>query len=166
MDPAQAGERAQTRRKDAFELAVGAISRRERTVSELREWLGEREVEPAEVQEALERLISIGELDDERFASRYAEDKRELRGWGPERIREALIERGIERRLAEAAVADERPEEQAERAARLLTERGDALDDDRGRARALGFLARRGYDYEVAYQAIRLAAEDPVARRA
>jgi regulatory protein len=84
----------------AFELAVGAISRKERTVAELREWLAARDVATDEAEEALERLIEIGELDDERFARLYAEDKRDLRGWGPDRIREALVERGIERRTA------------------------------------------------------------------
>lgn len=141
----------------AFELAVRAISRKERTIGELREWLGERDVAEADIEEALERLISIGELDDERFARCFAEDKRELRGWGPERIRETLISRGIERRLAEAASEGESAADQAARAAQLLGERAAELDDDSGRGRALSFLARRGYDYEVAYQAVRIA---------
>ncbi len=153
----------------AFELAVGAISRKERTVAELREWLAARDVEADEAEEALERLIEIGELDDERFAQRYAEDKRDLRGWGPDRIREALIERGIERGIAETAAGGEGTTEQAERAAALLRGRGADLGDEGGRGRALAYLARRGYDYEVAYQAVRLAGQDPgagTARRA
>ena len=36
--------------------------------------------------------------------------------------------------------------------------RRQPLDADAERARALGFLTRRGYQYEVAYEAIRLAA--------
>ncbi|MDQ3571775.1 MAG: RecX family transcriptional regulator [Actinomycetota bacterium] len=141
----------------AFELAVGAISRKERTVTELREWLGDRELAPAEVEEAVERLTAMGALDDERFAHCYADDKRELRGWGPERIMEALMSRGIDRHLAEAVCQGEPAADQAERAAKLLSGRGGALDDDAGRGRALAFLARRGYDYEVAYRAVRLA---------
>jgi regulatory protein len=155
--------------KDAFELAVGAISRKERTVAELRAWLTARDVEAAEAEEAIERLTAVGELDDERFARRYAEDKRELRGWGPDRIREALVERGIERGLAEAAAGRDGPVEQAERAAALLRGRGAQLGSEAGRARALAYLARRGYDYEIAYQAVRLAeraAGDDEARRA
>jgi regulatory protein len=145
----------------AFELAVGAISRKERTVAELREWLAARDVATDEAEEALERLIEIGELDDQRFARRYAEDKRDLRGWGPDRIREALVERGIERALAGAAADGEGPAEQAERAAALLRGRGADLRDEAGRAKALAYLARRGYDYEVAYQAVRLVERDP-----
>jgi len=146
-----------SKEKGAFELAVGAISRKERTVAELREWLSDRELDGADVEETVERLISMGGLDDERYARCYAEDKRELSGWGPERIREALMSRGIDRHLAEAVCQGEPAVDQAERAAKLLADRGDALDDDAGRGRALAFLARRGYDYEVAYQAVRLA---------
>lgn len=145
------------RKADAFELAVAAIARKQRTVAELRGWLDAREVAEDDAADAIERLIAIGELDDGRYAEGYAADKRELRGWGPERIREALIERGIERSLAEAAAGDERPEEQAERAADLLAKRGDSLAADSERGRALAFLARRGYDLEIAYQAVRLA---------
>ena len=53
------------------------------------------------------------------------------------------------------------PAEQAERAAALLRGRGADLRDEAGRAKALAYLARRGYDYEVAYQAVRLAERDP-----
>jgi regulatory protein len=146
--------------REAFALAVGAISRKERTVAELREWLAARGVEADEAEEAVARLIAIGELDDERFARRYAEDKRELRGWGPGRIEATLVERGIERALAEAAAGDG-PAEQAERAAALLRGRDADLGDEAGRGRALAYLARRGYDYEVAYQAVRLAEREP-----
>jgi regulatory protein len=142
---------------DAFELAVAALARKERTVGELRQWLAARGTEPAEIDAALERLVAIGELDDARFAQRYAEDKRSLRGWGPERIRAALVERGVDPSLAAAAAGEEAPAVQAERAAALLIGRGSDLGDDAGRGKALAYLARRGYDYETAYQAIRLA---------
>ena len=48
-------------------------------------------------------------------------------------------------------------ETEVERAVRVLNERGADLSDDRGRQRALGLLARRGYEAEEAYAAIRIA---------
>jgi regulatory protein len=144
--------------EDAFERAVGALSRRERTTAELEAWLAERGYPRAEVAAAIDRLTAIGELDDERFARRYAEDKRELRGWGTERIREALASRGVSRRLVEVALEDDSHGTQVERASDLLARRGKPLDADADRARALGYLTRRGYEYEVAYEAVRLAA--------
>ena len=45
----------------------------------------------------IERLTEAGGIDDARFARLFAEDKRALRGWGPERIEEALRARGVGR---------------------------------------------------------------------
>ncbi|MDQ2676094.1 MAG: recombination regulator RecX [Actinomycetota bacterium] len=145
------------RKASAFELALRSISRRERTVAEVRGFLAQREVDPEEAQEAIERLIELGQLDDERYAELFEQDKRELFGWGPARIREALIEKGVSRPIAEAAAGGESADDQVERAAELLDRRDDRLDDDSGRNRALAFLARRGYELEVAYAAVRLA---------
>ena len=138
----------------AFELAVGAITRKERTIHEMREWLEARDLHPDDVTATVERLIEIGQLDDEKYARLYAEDKRELSGWGPERIRETLISRGIDSRTAGAAAAAESSEEQIERAEGLLLRRGSNVGEESGRAKALAFLSRRGYDYDVAYAAI------------
>jgi regulatory protein len=140
---------------DAFELAVGALGRKERTTAELTAWLGERGVEADEVVATIERLVEIGELDDERFARRYADDKRELRGWGAVRIREALIARGVPTELAELAAGSESHGAQLERAAELLSRNGLDAASEPARARALAFLTRRGYDYEIAYEAVR-----------
>ncbi len=145
------------RERSAFELAVKAISRRERTVAEVRAWLAARDVEEAEAEEAIERLIEMEQLDDERYARLFTEDKRELFGWGPDRIRDGLIERGVARSIAEGAVAGESRDDLAERAANLLSRRSGDLGDDSGRGKALAFLARRGYELEVAYEAVRIA---------
>ncbi|MFL5871565.1 MAG: regulatory protein RecX [Solirubrobacterales bacterium] len=141
--------------EDAFERAVGALGHREHTTAELAAWLAERGFPPAEVEGAIERLTAIGELDDERFARRYAEDKRELRGWGADRIREALAAKGLDRATVEAAVGVEADEDELERALLLLERRGEPAVDEASRSRALGFLARRGYESEVAYEAVR-----------
>jgi regulatory protein len=103
----------------------------------------------------LTRLVEDGSIDDERFARRYAEDKRELAGWGPERIREALSSRGISADLIEAALAAESEDEVVARASALLARSGTEVADEGGRKRALAQLARRGFPLEAAYDAVR-----------
>lgn len=141
--------------QEAFERALEALARREHTSAELAAWLAERGFGTAAVEDAVGRLIADGAIDDERFAVAFAADKRELRGWGPERIRDALRERGVEAALIEAAVDREGHASQLERAIELLERRGEPAADERARGRALAFLARRGYDSEVAYDAVR-----------
>jgi regulatory protein len=142
---------------DALEAALSALRRKERTATELAIWLEQRGHDPDRVQATIAELGEAGELDDERFARRYAEDKRELRGWGSERIRRALAERGVAPGLIDLAVGQDTDAAELSRASELLRRRGKPLGDDADRARALGFLIRRGYDYEVAHEAIRLA---------
>jgi regulatory protein len=142
---------------DAFEVALAGLRSKERTNAELTAWLERRGYGAEEIEVAIGHLTDLGELDDERFAQRYAEDKRELRGWGAERIREALLGRGVAPSLAEAAVEADSHEDQVGRARNLLADRGQRLAKDADRARALGYLTRRGYEYEIAYEAIRLA---------
>jgi regulatory protein len=151
----EAVEPGHDRSQEAFERGLAALRRRERGTAELAEWLAGRDFTSAEIGTAIARLTEVGELDDRRFAERFAEDKRELRGWGPERIREALAARGIPRELIDSALRGDDHAEQLARAALLLAKRGQPLTTDAERNRALAFLTRRGYDYELAYEAIR-----------
>jgi regulatory protein len=114
-------------------------------------------VDEPERAEVIARLVAEGVLDDERFARRYAEDKRDLAGWGPDRIREALLARGVDREHVEAALAGEGEAEQLKRAVAMLHERGLRCDSDPERDRALRLLVRRGYALELAYEAVRAA---------
>src|SRR5512133_4005413 len=100
----QQGRRAQD---DAYKLALKALRYKERTESELRDWLAERGVEEAEVEEVIALLAEAGAIDDASFARRYAEDKRQLARWGPQRIAKSLEGRGVAPEHIEAAVACE-----------------------------------------------------------
>jgi regulatory protein len=138
--------------QEALALALRALSQKERSVAELGRWLRLQGVSEDEAADVVDHLVSIGILDDARFAARFAADKRDLSGWGSERIRAALEQREIVAAAIEAALPAQ--EDELERARALLCERGADLSDDRGRQRAFGLLARRGYSAELAYEAI------------
>jgi regulatory protein len=142
-------------RKGAYELALRALGHKERTESELRVWLAEREVAEAEIEEVIALLADAGAIDDASFARRYAEDKRELVGWGPDRIRTVLQGRGVAAEHIDAALATDDQDRQLERAMALLSDRGMSCASERERERALGLLVRRGYPLELAYEAVR-----------
>ena len=145
---------------DAYELALRALERKERSTAELACWLRERGVAEEDLEAAIARLTELGELDDARFARRYAEDKRELAAWGSERIQATLLARGLAPEDIEAALAPDSEPDQVERAIELLVRRGRSLDSDGARASALGYLTRKGYTYEIAHEAIRARSRD------
>ncbi len=144
---------------EAFAKALVALRRRERTAAELHGWLRERGVAGETAEEVVAELVEIGELDDERFAFAYAADKRELAGWGTHRIAAALRERGVGDALADRA-AEEPREDELGRAVELVRGKGEDLGDDKGCARSLALLTRRGYERELAYEAVRRARRD------
>jgi regulatory protein len=148
-------DRIERERERAIQLGYRAVGTRERTVAELRTFLERKRVEPAAIDDAVAELTEAGFLDDARYAQRFAEDKRELDRWGSERIARELRRRGIAPDLIESAVADRGREAELETALLVLEQRVPAPCDDRERDRAWRLLIRRGYEPEVAYEAVR-----------
>jgi len=151
------------RLQHALDLAYRHLARRARTQAEVRRHLEEALVDPGTVEEAVGELERAGYLDDADYARRFAEDRRTLDGWGPDRIERRLLELGIEPGLVARALADRDAGEERAAAAAILARRFPApLATERDRARALGVLARKGYDLELAHDAIRAHARDDV----
>jgi regulatory protein len=152
---ADGDHRAARERERAIQLGYRAVGHRERTVAELRTFLERKRVEPEAIDEAVAELRQSGFLDDARYAQRFAADKRELDRWGSERIARELHRRGIAPDLIEAAVADRSREAELQTALLVLEQRAPSLHDDRERDRAWRLLVRRGYEPELAYEAVR-----------
>jgi regulatory protein len=150
------GADAPARLQHALDLAYRHLGARDRTVAEVRRHLTGREVEPETIEAAIAAIEEQGYLDDARYAQRFAEDRRELDAWGPERIERRLLGLGVDRDLVAAALAARRPDEELAAAVALLRRRFPVPPGtDRERERALGLLARKGYDLELAYDAVR-----------
>lgn len=111
----------------------------------------------SEIEGVVALLAEAGAIDDASFARRYAEDKRLLAGWGPDRIARTLEGRGVPREHIMAVLDGDNESAQLERATALLLGRGMSCDTKRERERALGLLVRRGYSLELAYDAVRAA---------
>lgn len=151
-------------RRRAVDLAYRVIARRERTVAELRADLDRKGVAPDYVEEAVAELGAAGYLDDAGYARRFAEDRRTIERWGAERIERDLLGRGVPAHLVAEALADVDRDGELETAVEVLRERVPAPpEDDRGRDRAWRMLVRRGYEPELAYEALRLHARHEAA---
>jgi regulatory protein len=132
------------------------LGKRDRTIAQMRAHLARADASAELIEETLAELIEQGYLDDARYAGRFAEDRRKLDGWGTQRIYRRLLELGVEREQAQLATRVEDGEDELEFALQLLRERvKGALEDPRARQRALGLLLRRGYEQDVAYEAVR-----------
>jgi regulatory protein len=156
----------------ALGWALAHVNRRERTVAELLAHLERKGVSDALAQATVGELVDQRLVDDARFAEMFITDKRELEGWGAERIRRGLSAHGVDRDLAEQALAaadashagpfpdgageaTPRPATELERALELLRRRfPDPPLQRRDRDRAFGMLVRKGYESELAVDAL------------
>jgi regulatory protein len=146
----------EVRLQHAREVAWTALNRRDHTVAELARVLARKRVEPAVIDTVAGELCEQGYLDDARYAHRFAEDRRQLDGWGAERIQQRLLALGVERELVAAAVGEQDHEGELEAALALLQRRfPEPPATPRDCERALGVLIRKGYELELAHDAIR-----------
>ena len=124
-------------------------------MAEVRTVLERKRVEPAAIEAAVEDLRAAGLIDDARYARLFAQDKRELERWGSGRIERDLRRRGVAPEHIEAALAEVDHAGELATALTLLRERFAPPADDRERDRAWRLLVRRGYEPELAYEAVR-----------
>lgn len=145
------------RLRRALDFAYRYLNRRDRSVAEVRRHLEAKRCEPAAIDAAVAELVELGYLDDARYAQRFAEDRRALDGWGAERIARKLATIGIDAADIDAAVSEQDHAAELDAAVELLRRklRGVVPETDRDRERALGFLVRKGYDLDLAYDAVR-----------
>jgi regulatory protein len=152
----------EVRLQHARDVAWRALNRREHTVADLARTLARRRVEPAVIDAVVGELCEQGYLDDASFARRFAEDRRRLDGWGAERIERRLAALGVDRELISAAVGEQDHEGELDAAVALLRRRfPDPPATPRDCERALGLLVRKGYELELAHDAIRRHAGAP-----
>jgi regulatory protein len=162
------GAGAPARTEDPFQHALGIalkyLSRRDRSVHEVRVRLERSAVDARVADDVIRQLVDQGLLDDARFARLFAEDKRTLEAWGSDRIERGLNARGIPPQLVRDAIGVASEGSELDRALSLLRRRfPTAPQNRRDRDRALGVLLRKGYDSELALDALAAHSREPKA---
>jgi regulatory protein len=139
---------------DPYQKALALLVRREHSRRELERKLADRGAEPAQSEDALDRMVELGFQDDGRFARALART-RAAAGYGPQRIRAELGTHALT--SEQIAVALDACETDWPTAARKLVSRrypGSKLSDPRQRRKAIEFLLRRGFDHASAYASV------------
>lgn len=140
----------------ALALAYRHLGRREHSVAELRTRLERAGTDPQITAETLTILAELGYLDDARYARLMVEDRRNVDGWGEQRIRARLQQAGVGRDLTDRALGESGRGGELEAALAQLQRRWRRPPaDDRERQRAFAQLIRLGYEADVVYEAIR-----------
>jgi regulatory protein len=137
----------------ARNYALRLLELRGRSVKDVRDKLRVKGAAPADIDLVIDDLLSLGLLDDEKFARDWIENRQHFRPTGVVRLRQELFAKGIDREIVDQAVreyksnADEFPAalDLAKRKMKLYRK----LDADTTKRRLAGFLARRGYEASI-----------------
>lgn len=154
------------RRVSAHDAALRLLSHRPRSENEMRTRLAMRGVSPGAIDDEIERLRNAGLLDDQKFAAAWVEDRKRVSPRGKRMLRYELLGRGIAPESADEATQDVDDRETAIELARSRARRAPLTSYEAFVSRVGGFLRRRGFDYEVAAAATRLAWDEATASAA
>jgi SOS response regulatory protein OraA/RecX len=135
---------------EAFEAALRILRHRDRSVAEVERSLAERGFSVEDRDDAVERLVRTGLVDDERFARARASSL-SGRGAGDARVRQELRDAGIDASVVEEAIAELEPE--SLRAHRIAARRG-------GGPRTARYLRANGFAAEVVGDVVASDLED------
>jgi len=140
--------------RKAYEYALDLLSARGYTTRNLRRKLIQKELAPAEIESAVNRLIDAGLLDDAKYAREFARQKLTTGGSSVRRVQRALVVKGIPSELARDAIDAVMEEEEVdiehsiESAARKKVASMGDLPIEVKRRRLFAFLARRGFEID------------------
>jgi regulatory protein len=136
---------------ELFEYAVGALSRRMRTVRDLRRLMKPRAFEgergEADMDRVCERLVELKYLSDERFAADFTRLRKENQGFGRRRVAQDLAVKGVGKELVAETLAAAFDETDEVALARAYCERKRIQKpvEQKDSVRVMNRLMRAGY---------------------
>ena len=141
--------KAEDAREVAYLQALKYLNYRPRTEAEVRQNLLKHAVPEEIIPETIERLKQNRLLDDSRFAQDWVENRTDLRPRSRRALAYELRQRGVDRQVIEQSLDALDDEELAYQAALKQSRKLKNLDWQDFRQKMYGFLARRGFHYEV-----------------
>ncbi len=138
----------------ARELALNRIEARPRSEQEIRRYLSGKKFETAVIDEVIIRLGEARLLSDRDFARFWVENREGFKPRSVRALRYELRQKGVPSEEIARAVNKLDEKESAYRAALPRAQRLQALDAGEFRDKLSGFLARRGFDYQVTRETV------------
>lgn len=104
----------------------------------------------AAAQEMLGSLMADRFVDDARYAAAFAREKSSLTGWGPNKIRYALMMKGISKQDIASALEETDPEASSAKLEKLVAAKRKSLEGDPFiKFKLIKYALSRGYDYDT-----------------
>ncbi len=140
--------------EDAHERALRQLESRPRSEQEIRRFLIGKKIANEVIDEVIARLTKARLLSDRDFAKFWVENREGFKPRSARALKYELRQKGVPQEEIARAVKKLDEPDSAYRAARTKAERWKSLDEKEFREKLSGFLARRGFDYQVTRAAV------------
>ena len=133
-------------------VSMHALTRRGMSVSEMTTLLERREIDPDEVAAEVERLESVGLLDDSVLAENLVRTLQERKGLGRSAVSAELRRRKVDPLAIEEALGAIDTDDELNRAIEVASKRAGQLrsyDQETAKRRLGAYMQRRGYSGSV-----------------
>ncbi len=149
--------------KKAKNHALRYLSYRDRSKLEVTQYLEKKEYSQSVIQQALDALIGLNYVNDQRFALEWGRYKINKQKIGKSRLYVELLNKGIDREILENTLEvlyDDNPE--AELAAECARKKLNSLknvEEEKKKRRLIQYLKRRGFSADIIYQSLKNVSE-------
>ena len=143
----------------AFDSLLDLISRRLHSRRELFQKLS-RKYEREAVEAALLKAEELSLLNDEAYATAYAEELSNIKHYGAQRIKMALLQKGIDRETIENVLLGLDKDDKKSIIVLLNSKYRHQLSDEKGKRRTINSLLRMGYSYADIFSALDAIGEE------
>jgi regulatory protein len=143
----------------AREKALRFLSNRPRSEWEVRQNLRKASYEDEIIDRVIVRLRSVGLVDDAAFVRYWVDNRAQFRPRGEVALKQELRRKGIDREIIEAVLDENKHDEDqaALQSALAKADRYRQLSRQEFAQKLGAYLARRGFDYETAREAVNVA---------
>jgi regulatory protein len=133
----------------AYQRAVRYLGMRPRSSAEIVSYLKRKEYDEQIVDVVVRRLHERGYLDDEAFARFWVDNRNRFRPRGSQALRYELRQKGVERETIDSTLEEQDEDGAAWDAAEGKIGRWTDLEKFDFEQKLMGFLARRGFRFDV-----------------
>jgi regulatory protein len=145
--------------KTAKNQALRYLSYRDRSILEVTQYLEKKEHPQPVIQQALDALIELNYVNDQRFALEWGRYKINKQKLGKSRLYAELLNKGIDKKVLESTLAtlyEDNPEtELAIQCARKKMNSLQGVEEEIKKRRLIQYLKRRGFSSDIIYQSIK-----------
>jgi len=145
----------------AKETAFQLLSFRPRSAEELKRKLIKKGFSYLAIKRAIERVKELGYLDDRDYAYMFACSSIENKHWGPLRIQDALVKKGISQEIIKQTIAKIKEEYDISQVAcstldsKFADLRFHQKPDKKTRNKAINYLRRKGFSWNTIFSIVK-----------